>query len=106
MALAFAETVTITRQITDSHGDHTDGASHTQGGCAVWPTTSTETVFGQDTVVWGLTVLMPPGADVLSTDTVIVRGVTYLVNGEPSLYKSPLTGAEAGIEVLLKTESG
>ena len=100
------ETVTVTRRTQNNVGDKTDGASHAVTGCAIWPTVSTETVQGQDTVIWGLTVLMPPGTDVLSTDKVTVRGIDYLVNGEPALYQSPLTGTQSGIEVLLTTQTG
>lgn len=107
MPLPFAETVTVTRQIVDNYGDHTAGASHDESGCAVWATTSTETVAGgQDVVIFGLTVLFPPTADVLSTDTVTVRGVVYSVNDQPALFKSPLTGTQSGIEVLLKAATG
>lgn len=102
----FGETVTVTRQVQAKHGDKTPGDAHDVSGCAVWPTTTTETVGGQDTVIWGLTVLMPPGTDVLATDKVALRGVSYDVNGEPALYESPLTGTQSGIEVLLKTETG
>lgn len=103
----FAETVTVTRQTQNQFGDHTAGTTHTIDGCAVWPTVSVETIVGgMDTTVFGLTVLMPPGSDILATDTVTVRGVVYLVNGQPSLYNSPLTGTQSGIEVHLQTMTG
>lgn len=104
--LAAGDTVTVTRVTTDSFGDRTDGASHDVSGCAIWPTSSVETVDGQDSVVWGLTVLMPSDSDVLATDRVVVRGVTYDVNGQPALYRSPITGTEAGIEVHLQAHTG
>ena len=105
--IRLVETVSIVRQSENAYGDHTPGLDHDVTGCAIWPTTGTETVAGgMDVVVFGLTVLMPPGTDVLSTDTVLARGVTYMVNGEPTLYQSPLTGTQSGIEVQLKTETG
>lgn len=106
MTFPFGETVTVTRQTQTTYGDRTAGASHDITGCAVWPTTSTEAIYGQDTVVWGLTVLMPPGSDVLATDTVTVRGVVYRVNGQPELFQSPLTGTQAGVRVLLQGATG
>ncbi len=105
--LPFAETVTIVRQTVDAYGDHTAGASHYQAGCAVWPTTGKETIVGgMDVVVFGFTVLMPADADILPTDQVILRGITYDVDGEPALYMSPLTGTQSGIEVHLTTATG
>jgi hypothetical protein len=104
--IPFGETVTVARRTRNSVGDYTDGVTHTVAGCAVWPTTSTETVGNQDTVIWGLTVLMPPGSDILATDKVTVRSVDYLVNGQPALFASPLTGTQSGIEVLLQATTG
>lgn len=106
MSIEFGETVTVTRQSVNAYGDHTDGATHTISGCAVWPTATTETIQGQDVVVYGLTVLMPPGSDVLATDTVTVRSTVYRVTGQPNLYQSPLTGTTSGIEVVLQAAAG
>ncbi|HEV3309961.1 MAG TPA: hypothetical protein VG815_05550 [Chloroflexota bacterium] len=107
MPLPFGETITVTRQTVNQFGDHVAGQAHDITGCAVWPTTSTETIVGgMDVVVFGLTALLPPGSDVLPTDTVTVRGVVYRVNGQPSLFKSPLTGFESGIEILLTQATG
>lgn len=107
MPLPFGETIIVTRQTVNAYGDHIAGASHSVSGCAIWPTTGTETVVGgMDVVVFGLTALLPPGSDVLSSDTVTARGVVYRVNGEPSLFKSPLTGFESGIEIQLTQAKG
>jgi len=104
---AFGETVTVIRQTENNRGDWTPGETFRVEGCAVWPTTSTETVEGgMDIVVLGLTLLMPPYSDVLSTDKITVRGILYTVNGEPGIHKSPLTGTRAGIEVQLKAQTG
>lgn len=84
-------------------------------GCLIYPNTvtetvsrkaGTETIVGQDTVVSGLTCLMPFGTDVLPTDRVQVRGVIYDVNGQPSTWKSPSTGHRSVVEVQLKTATG
>lgn len=85
-------------------------------GCMSYPNTVTETVSrktgtesatpGQDTVVFGLTVLMPAGTDVRASDQVEVAGVLYDVNGEPSKWKSPSTGHRSCTEVQLKAGNG
>lgn len=107
MSLPFGETVTVTRVSENNRGDHTGGESFTIEGCAAWPTVSTETVTGgMDVVTLGLTLWMPPFSDVLSTDTITVRGTLYTVNGEPGIFKSPLSGTRAGIEVQLKAQTG
>jgi hypothetical protein len=106
VTLPFGEEVTVTRQIQGLHGDKTDGASHHVEGCAVWNGATTETINGVDIVVWSLMVLMPPGTDVLPTDTVTVRGTVYRVTGEPALFQSPLTGTMSGIQVILQSATG
>lgn len=84
-------------------------------GCSVYPNTVTETVSrktgtelinGQDTVVFGLTVLMPPDTDIQATDQVSVDDVLYEVNGQPSVWKSPATGRFSCVEVQLKAGKG
>lgn len=106
MTFAFGETVTVTRITENNVGDHTPGLTHDVTGCAVWPTTGTETVAGgMDVVIFGVTVYMPPGSDVLSTDTVLVRGLSYNVNGEPVSFVSPFTGTQ-WLEVHLKGQTG
>lgn len=85
-------------------------------GCMSYPNTVTETVSrktgtesstpAQDTVVFGLTVLMPAGTDVRASDQVEVAGVLYDVNGEPSKWKSPSTGHRSCTEVQLKGAEG
>jgi hypothetical protein len=75
-------------------------------GCAIWPRTSSEDVQARDQVIEGLYVLFPPGADVQATDLVRARGATYLVDGEPGLFRSPLTGTALGPQVSLTRVTG
>lgn len=49
-------------------------------GCVVSPRSSSE--IGGPTVLSGITVLMPPGADVEASDRLDVAGVSYQVDGE------------------------
>lgn len=104
------QTVTVLRRaapVFPTMGDYPAPDSSTDvKGCAIWPTTSTETVNGQDTVVWGLTVLLPVGTDVLATDQVAFKGITYDVNGQPFTWHSPMTGHEPGVEVQLRAATG
>lgn len=114
-----SETVTILRRgpsVYPTMGDKADPTiCFKVSGCSLWPNTVTEKVSsqtnvekidGQFTVLWGLTVFMPPGTDIRPTDQVVARGETYQVNGKPSIWNSPSTGHRAGIEVQLKAASG
>lgn len=123
MALTFkrrgSETVTILRRPAETFptmGDKPDAVPYlTVEGCSIWPNTVTEKVSsqtgvekvdGQFTVLAGLTIFMPPGTDILPTDLVEARGVTWNVNGKPSIWDSPSTGHKAGVEVQLKGGTG
>lgn len=75
-------------------------------GCAIWPRTSSEQDQARSQVIVGLTVFIPPGVDVPATDKARVRGVLYEVDGEPGLYRSPLTGHASGTEVALRRVTG
>jgi hypothetical protein len=75
-------------------------------GCAVWPRVSSEDVQARDQVIDGLYVLFPLGAIVLATDRVRVRDQDYLVDGEPGVYRSPLTGTALGPQVALTRITG
>jgi hypothetical protein len=75
-------------------------------GCAVWPRTSSEQDQAQSQVIVGITLFVPPGTQVDAHDRVRVRGVVYQVDGEPGLYRSPLTGHASGIEVALRRVTG
>lgn len=104
------ETVTIRRRTEsgrDSHGNTTWTTTDIPvDGCAVWPTGSTEQLQGQDQTSERLTVWFPYGTDVLSTDQVLVRGLTYEVEGLASSWASPFTGTRAGAEVRLDRVRG
>lgn len=107
MPFPFAKTITVIRESVDAYGDHTAGTSHQVEGCVVYPTTSTETIAGgMDVLTFGLTVVLPPGSDILSTDTVNVDGTIYRVADEPFPYQSPLTNTQSGIEAHLTAAMG
>ena len=100
------ETITVFRQTQDPFGDLTPGDSHEIENCAIWSTNTSETVTGEDLVIWALTVLCPPGSDVLATDRVNARGTLYDVLGEPIIHRSSITGHQSGLEVHLTTATG
>jgi hypothetical protein len=105
------ETATVLRPGVPTQGPYGndvpgEDVSTDYAGCAVWPRVSSEDVQARDQVIDGLYVLFPPGAVVLATDRVRVRGQDYLVDGEPGLYKSPLTGTNLGPQVALTRITG
>jgi hypothetical protein len=67
---------------------------------------SSEDVQARDQLIDGLYVLFPTGADVQATDRIRVRGQVYLVDGEPGLYRSPMTGTTVGPQVSLTRITG
>lgn len=106
----FGRTVTlIGRTVTgqDGYGNDVRAEARTDvPGCPVWPRTAgAELVQGQDTVLKGLGVLLPPGTDVAAVDAVEVDGLRYEVDGEPARWQSPFTGTVPGVQVsLLRVE--
>src|SRR5690606_26282497 len=77
-------------------------------GCGVAPRQAGEQIgAGRIAVTSGVTLYVPPGADVLPSDRFEVRGVEYEVDGEPAVWRSPFTGWEPGREVVLtRVEEG
>lgn len=52
-----------------------------------------------DAVSDGVTLYLPPGADVRAQDRVEVAGVLYEVDGQPSVWSDPWRGEGVGVEV-------
>lgn len=75
-------------------------------GCVVYPRGSAELVQGQDLVTDGLTVLLPPGTAAAATDRAIVDGVTYEVDGQPSVWSNPFVPIADSVQVQLKVVTG
>lgn len=74
--------------------------------CPVWPTGSTETLQGRDTVSTGLTTVVPAGTPVTALSRFQVRGGMYEVDGTPSDWRSPFSGRRPGLEVRLTRITG
>lgn len=110
MLFNHGETLTlITKTVTgrDSYGNVVYGSTTADiPNCPVWPRTSSELVQGQDTVIAGVTAMLPAGTDVKAIDAIGWNGDTYQVDGQPGLYTSPFTGLDPGIEVQLTKVTG
>ena len=116
---AHGETVTRLRRLTatDPYSGESapipwDKAGHTPAsasidGCGFDPGGSVEPVeVGRVSVVTKPTVYAPYGSDILVGDRLVVRNVTYDVDGTPASWRSPFTGWEPGLVVELKAVSG
>ena len=93
----------------DVHGNPVDswGQPVTVDGCAFDPGGSTESIEpGRAPVVTSPRIYAPPGTVVGRRDRATVRGVTYLVDGDPALWRNPYTGSEPGIVVELERAHG
>jgi len=105
-----AVTVTVKRPGgRDREGDALPGTTHTIGGCAVYPRTSTE----QDptgaavTVITGRWLIVPFGSDVTSDDRIVLGdGTEWSVEGDPAPWQSPFTGWQPGTQVGLQRAKG
>ncbi|HEX5541114.1 MAG TPA: hypothetical protein VFX60_06060 [Micromonospora sp.] len=113
MNFAYPETAIVLRAplIEDRYGnevrDWVNQERIESDGWAFAPRFSDEASdAGRQGVIVGLTGLGPPGADVLATDRMEVRGLTYEVEGEPGEWRNPFTGWLPGIQVALKRVEG
>ena len=107
------ETVTIITRTKSSQPDAKGNDVYTEtptdvSGAVVWPTGSTETLQRQDQVTTGLTVLLPASTPVAVTaiSAMLVRGLKYEVEGNPSDWRSPFTSRRPGYEVRLTRVTG
>lgn len=95
------ESVTLIRPAAvDIHGDPGAETTTVQAGCTVYPTGSGDPLLiGRAPTDAAMTVLGPPGWDVLTSDEMAVRGVRYRVVGLPFDWGP-------GVEVHLATRKG
>jgi hypothetical protein len=99
--------ITRAKSGTDSLGNDLFTTTQTViPGCPVWPSATTETLTGEDTVTSDLTALLPIGTVITARDAVIVNGLTYEVDGVPAQFISPFTNMQPGIAVNLKLATG
>lgn len=93
----------------DAHGNPTTSwaAPVTVEGCAFDPGGSVESVEpGRNAVVTNPRVFVPAGTVVGSRDRVTVRGLVFVVDGDPAVWRSPFTGWAPGVVVNLERVGG
>lgn len=95
----------------DRHGDPVDIVPDDiidLPGAFIAPRTSPELVGtpGRQGVVLGLDLYAPPNSDVLRTDLIDADGVTYEVDGAPTVWTKPRTGRRVGMVVALRRATG
>lgn len=115
MLFAYGETVTRQRATpaTDPYSGEATGRDWTSpdeldiDGCGFNPGTSSEPVQdARNAVITRPEVYAPSDADVLAGDRLVVRGLTYEVDGNPGDYRSPFTGWRPGLVIALKGVEG
>lgn len=113
MQFPFGETVTLhTSGLTLQDEDGNDvsdpdwDVTTTLTGVPVWPRNASELVQGQDTLITGLSALLPAGTVVTAIDSVDVYGQSYEIDGEPGIFQSPFTGTNPGVLVNLTRITG
>ncbi len=111
----FGETVQVVRRVQAGVDEDNNPAYSEQVDayeqCAVWPSDGNgsggnEYTDARDTVIIGLTAVLPPGVDAAAIDRVIVRGDEWEVMGDPQRLPSPLTGTDPGTPVQLRRVTG
>lgn len=116
MTFPYGETVTRLRAqttedpyTTDPRPDWTkEPASLAIDACAFDPGGSSESFSepGRQPITTKPTVYAPFGSDIKAGDRLVVRGVTYDIDGEPADWHSPFTGWEPGMAVSLFVKEG
>lgn len=74
-------------------------------GALVAPTNTREDNDDRSAVITQTVVYLPPGADLLPSDHLVVRGVEHEIDGDPGDWQHPHVGP-MGIEVPLRKVSG
>lgn len=110
-APAFGETVVLQRAgstFRDRYGNTRRRYSDLAvAGCAVRVLGSSETVSNTaDQVVTNVEVIMPPDVEVTAADRILVRGLLFHVNGEPTEVIDSMTGGRAGVRVAGLRQTG
>lgn len=109
---AFGETVTVLRRVLRPQRDRYGADRYTTtpvpvAGCAVRALSSQETLTGgRDRVADSIEVVMPPGTVVQAVDRLVVRGLTYQVDGTPDPQTNNETGAAPGVRVVARRVTG
>lgn len=88
-------------------GDWRDAYELEIPGCAFNPGVSSEPLeTARHAVLTRPEVYAPTGSDVEAGDRLVVRGVTYDVQGHPADWRSPFTGWTPGLTISLEAVDG
>ncbi len=90
---------------SDRNGVPLPATTRQLDGCLLVPRSSSESTDLRDTVIVGLTLFAPPGADVDAAMQVVVDGDVWEVDGEPGRWPVP-AGWPFGVQVALKRQEG
>lgn len=103
MPFTYGPTVTLVQRTVsgkDEYGNDTYSEVQTDiPNCVFVPSSSTEIIQFTDQVATSVTVFVPYGTDVDYLDAVIVGGIRYEVQGEPSVWMSPFSGHTSPIQI-------
>lgn len=101
--MPYGQTVTLVHRVpsgTDEYGNDTyTDVTEDIALCSVQPASSTEVIQFTDAVTTGITVFLPYGTDISYLDAIIVAGIQYEVQGDPSQWVSPFSGHAAPVQV-------
>jgi hypothetical protein len=87
--------------------DWDDPDEHEVPGCAFNPGRSSEPLQdARNAVTSQPEVYAPAGVDIVAGDRLVVRGLTFEVDGDPADWISPFTGWAPGLVVALKRTEG
>lgn len=111
MRFPYGETVIVRRMSKTGARDEYGVAIRTPietayPNCATWSGPSTERNDNQTQVIAERTVVLPHGTVVEATDTIVVLGKEYAVQGQPADDTSPFTGWAPGVVVELRRAGG
>lgn len=75
-------------------------------GCLFAPQSTSEDNDGRTAVLVGARLYLPAGTILGSTDRVVIRGATYELDGEPSIWADPFGSGLDGIEAQVRKVEG
>lgn len=101
-----AETIVRQRPKRPGRFGDEDGPPDLQSipGCFMIPRGSSETNVRETTVVTGMLLIAPPGADIKATDRIVYLDLTYQVEGDVGRYRKG--GREVAVQAALKRVTG
>lgn len=107
------ETVTVLRAayVVDRYGNATterdwaNATARSLSGCSVQPVAGNEVLVDRDAIINRWIIYAPKGSDVLSTDRVVHKGITYEVDGDVRVWTGA-TGNHDSVQAILQRVEG